>query len=167
MSGKNTHQCYKILGTLGKQKEIGMDLDVSFYLLREKLAIYHQQNTQSTHTESETMAQALSSKPTVRISSIFIYPIKSCRGISVSQAPITPTGKTNRTQFFIYIYIYIYNSISCSFTFVCLTHFLVVLSVFMNYSHSEQYILCLCATLIGFWVKFSRRDKYGLVFEIE
>ena len=105
MSGKNTHQCYKILGTLGKQKEIGMDLDVSFYLLREKLAIYHQQNTQSTHTESETMAQALSSKPTARISSIFIYPIKSCRGISVSQAPITPTGKTNRTQFFIYIYI--------------------------------------------------------------
>ncbi|XP_050257085.1 uncharacterized protein LOC126702432 isoform X1 [Quercus robur] len=38
------------------------------------------------------MAQALSSKPTARISSIFIYPIKSCRGISVSQAPITPTG---------------------------------------------------------------------------
>uniref|UniRef100_A0A7N0UE58 MOSC domain-containing protein n=1 Tax=Kalanchoe fedtschenkoi TaxID=63787 RepID=A0A7N0UE58_KALFE len=26
------------------------------------------------------------------VSSIFIYPIKSCRGISVSQAPITPTG---------------------------------------------------------------------------
>ncbi|KAI4371225.1 hypothetical protein MLD38_019487 [Melastoma candidum] len=27
-----------------------------------------------------------------RVSSIFIYPIKSCRGISVRQAPITPTG---------------------------------------------------------------------------
>lgn len=27
-----------------------------------------------------------------RIESIFIYPIKSCRGISVSQAPIVPTG---------------------------------------------------------------------------
>ncbi|KAK6273201.1 hypothetical protein POUND7_010284 [Theobroma cacao] len=27
-----------------------------------------------------------------KISSIFIYPIKSCRGISVPQAPLTPTG---------------------------------------------------------------------------
>ncbi|CAH9082159.1 unnamed protein product [Cuscuta epithymum] len=27
-----------------------------------------------------------------RVTSIFIYPIKSCRGISVSQAPISPTG---------------------------------------------------------------------------
>ncbi|KAF5729237.1 mitochondrial amidoxime reducing component 2-like [Tripterygium wilfordii] len=27
-----------------------------------------------------------------KVSSIFIYPIKSCRGISVSQAPLTPTG---------------------------------------------------------------------------
>lgn len=27
------------------------------------------------------------------VASIFIYPIKSCRGISVSQAPLTPTGK--------------------------------------------------------------------------
>lgn len=27
-----------------------------------------------------------------RVKSIFIYPIKSCRGISVSQAPISPTG---------------------------------------------------------------------------
>ncbi|KAJ6414889.1 hypothetical protein OIU84_003830 [Salix udensis] len=29
---------------------------------------------------------------TARVSSIFIYPVKSCRGISVSQAPLTPTG---------------------------------------------------------------------------
>ncbi|KAK1556822.1 hypothetical protein Q3G72_012953 [Acer saccharum] len=28
----------------------------------------------------------------VKVGSIFIYPIKSCRGISVSQAPLTPTG---------------------------------------------------------------------------
>ncbi|CAN0905657.1 Mitochondrial amidoxime reducing component 2 [Linum grandiflorum] len=28
----------------------------------------------------------------VTVSSIFIYPIKSCRGISVPQAPLTPTG---------------------------------------------------------------------------
>ncbi|XP_004293809.1 PREDICTED: mitochondrial amidoxime reducing component 2-like [Fragaria vesca subsp. vesca] len=28
----------------------------------------------------------------VKVSSIFIYPVKSCRGISVSQAPVTPTG---------------------------------------------------------------------------
>lgn len=27
-----------------------------------------------------------------KVTSIFIYPIKSCRGISVSQAPISPTG---------------------------------------------------------------------------
>lgn len=27
-----------------------------------------------------------------KVASIFIYPIKSCRGISLSQAPITPTG---------------------------------------------------------------------------
>ncbi|OAY54394.1 hypothetical protein MANES_03G071100v8 [Manihot esculenta] len=27
-----------------------------------------------------------------KVSSIFIYPIKSCRGISVSHAPVTPTG---------------------------------------------------------------------------
>lgn len=33
-----------------------------------------------------------SSEPTAEVSSIFIYPIKSCRGISVSQAPLTPTG---------------------------------------------------------------------------
>lgn len=38
------------------------------------------------------MAEELSSKPTATVSSIFIYPIKSCRGISVPQAPITPTG---------------------------------------------------------------------------
>ncbi|XP_050233622.1 uncharacterized protein LOC126682104 [Mercurialis annua] len=29
---------------------------------------------------------------TAKVASIFIYPIKSCRGISVSQAPLTPTG---------------------------------------------------------------------------
>ncbi|KAK4254616.1 hypothetical protein QN277_009972 [Acacia crassicarpa] len=29
---------------------------------------------------------------TIKVSSIFIYPIKSCRGISVPQAPIMPTG---------------------------------------------------------------------------
>ncbi|KAL5578463.1 hypothetical protein UlMin_020162 [Ulmus minor] len=33
-----------------------------------------------------------SSEAIAKISSIFIYPIKSCRGISVSQAPLTPTG---------------------------------------------------------------------------
>lgn len=31
-------------------------------------------------------------EPKATISSIMVYPIKSCRGISVSQAPITPTG---------------------------------------------------------------------------
>ena len=31
-------------------------------------------------------------EPTAKVSSIFVYPIKSCRGISVSQAPISVTG---------------------------------------------------------------------------
>ncbi|KAE9591077.1 putative molybdenum cofactor sulfurtransferase [Lupinus albus] len=30
--------------------------------------------------------------PTAQVSAIFIYPIKSCRGISVPSAPLTPTG---------------------------------------------------------------------------
>ncbi|KAF6135176.1 hypothetical protein GIB67_035247 [Kingdonia uniflora] len=38
------------------------------------------------------ISNGVDEEPTARISSIFIYPIKSCRGISVSQAPITPTG---------------------------------------------------------------------------
>lgn len=29
-----------------------------------------------------------------RVKSIYVYPIKSCRGISVPQAPLTPTGIT-------------------------------------------------------------------------
>ncbi|GAB4857975.1 hypothetical protein Ancab_015879 [Ancistrocladus abbreviatus] len=32
------------------------------------------------------------SQPTAKVKSIFVYPIKSCRGISVSQAAITSTG---------------------------------------------------------------------------
>lgn len=27
-----------------------------------------------------------------RVKTIFVYPIKSCRGISVAQAPVSPTG---------------------------------------------------------------------------
>lgn len=42
------------------------------------------------------MEKALSE---VKVSSIFIYPVKSCRGISVSQAPVTPTGITKLTTF--------------------------------------------------------------------
>lgn len=30
--------------------------------------------------------------PAVKVSRLFIYPIKSCRGISVSYAPLTPAG---------------------------------------------------------------------------
>ncbi|KAK7289995.1 hypothetical protein RIF29_04084 [Crotalaria pallida] len=30
--------------------------------------------------------------PTAKVSAIFIYPVKSCRGISVPSAPLTPTG---------------------------------------------------------------------------
>ncbi|XP_054776571.1 uncharacterized protein LOC129285052 [Prosopis cineraria] len=38
------------------------------------------------------MEGTTSSETAVKVSSIFIYPIKSCRGISVPQAPLTPTG---------------------------------------------------------------------------
>ena len=65
------------------------------------------------------------------------------------------------------LHLHIYNSISCSFIIVCLTHFLVVLSVFMNYSHSKQYILCLCATLIDFWVKFSMLRRDSIVYYLK
>lgn len=30
--------------------------------------------------------------PTAKVSEIFIYPVKSCRGISLSEAPLTPSG---------------------------------------------------------------------------
>ncbi|KAF3450069.1 hypothetical protein FNV43_RR06148 [Rhamnella rubrinervis] len=36
--------------------------------------------------------EKVSSGPVAEVSSIIIYPIKSCRGISVPQAPLTPTG---------------------------------------------------------------------------
>ncbi|KAM5587037.1 mitochondrial amidoxime reducing component 2 [Rosa sericea] len=38
------------------------------------------------------MEKQPSQEATAKVSSIFIYPVKSCRGISVSEAPITPTG---------------------------------------------------------------------------
>ncbi|RYR62897.1 hypothetical protein Ahy_A04g020651 isoform A [Arachis hypogaea] len=42
--------------------------------------------------EEQESSSPSQSEPTAKISSIFIYPIKSCRGISVSKAPLTPTG---------------------------------------------------------------------------
>jgi len=30
--------------------------------------------------------------PEAKVTGIFIYPVKSCRGISLSQAPLTPSG---------------------------------------------------------------------------
>ncbi|KAM5587036.1 mitochondrial amidoxime reducing component 2 [Rosa sericea] len=38
------------------------------------------------------MEKQPSQEATAKVSSIFIYPVKSCRGISVSESPITPTG---------------------------------------------------------------------------
>ncbi|XP_009340267.2 mitochondrial amidoxime reducing component 2 isoform X1 [Pyrus x bretschneideri] len=38
------------------------------------------------------MEKAVAAEAIAKVSSIFIYPVKSCRGISVSQAPLTPTG---------------------------------------------------------------------------
>ncbi|XP_020224298.1 mitochondrial amidoxime reducing component 2-like [Cajanus cajan] len=32
------------------------------------------------------------STPSAKVSAIFVYPIKSCRGISLSHAPLTPAG---------------------------------------------------------------------------
>jgi len=42
--------------------------------------------------ESELLAPTISA---AKVSSLFIYPIKSCRGISVSHAPLTPTGNSS------------------------------------------------------------------------
>lgn len=38
------------------------------------------------------MAEVIGAPAAAQVKSIFVYPIKSCRGISVSQAPITSTG---------------------------------------------------------------------------
>ncbi|GKV45434.1 hypothetical protein SLEP1_g52511 [Rubroshorea leprosula] len=40
----------------------------------------------------EKQTSSSSTEAAARVSSIFIYPIKSCRGISVSQAPLSATG---------------------------------------------------------------------------
>ena len=42
--------------------------------------------------DRERMEKAGAAEAIAKVSSIFIYPVKSCRGISVSQAPLTPTG---------------------------------------------------------------------------
>ncbi|KAE8713956.1 malate dehydrogenase [Hibiscus syriacus] len=47
-----------------------------------------EQGMEKTASSTEAAAAVADAK----ISSIFIYPIKSCRGISVPQAPLTPTG---------------------------------------------------------------------------
>ncbi|PRQ30136.1 hypothetical protein RchiOBHm_Chr5g0021301 [Rosa chinensis] len=44
------------------------------------------------------MEKLPSQEATAKVSSIFIYPVKSCRGISVSEAPITPTAYTQRVE---------------------------------------------------------------------
>ncbi|KAL5773735.1 hypothetical protein ACOSQ2_013659 [Xanthoceras sorbifolium] len=41
---------------------------------------------------SSSSSSSTSSEASAKVGSIFIYPIKSCRGVSVSQAPVTPTG---------------------------------------------------------------------------
>ncbi|TYI79296.1 hypothetical protein E1A91_D05G013000v1 [Gossypium mustelinum] len=43
-------------------------------------------------TDASSAAAAAAAAADAKISSIFIYPVKSCRGISVPHAPLTPTG---------------------------------------------------------------------------
>jgi hypothetical protein len=50
-----------------------------------EVTISHQYNPESEKNREKMEA-------TAKVSSIFIYPVKSCRGISLSQAPLTPTG---------------------------------------------------------------------------
>ncbi|XVE63605.1 hypothetical protein DITRI_Ditri07aG0033100 [Diplodiscus trichospermus] len=42
--------------------------------------------------DMENISSSRGAAAAAKISSIFIYPIKSCRGISVPLAPLTPTG---------------------------------------------------------------------------
>lgn len=48
---------------------------------------------QSKHAGSETEKSVGWMMAEAEVKSIFIYPIKSCRGISVSEAPISSTGQ--------------------------------------------------------------------------
>ncbi|KAK7260550.1 hypothetical protein RIF29_26694 [Crotalaria pallida] len=43
-------------------------------------------------SESSSSSSEQPAPPEAKVSAIFIYPIKSCRGISVPSAPVTPTG---------------------------------------------------------------------------
>lgn len=42
--------------------------------------------------------------PSAKVSAIFIYPIKSCRAISVSRAPLTPTGTVISFLFCLFVF---------------------------------------------------------------
>jgi len=53
-------------------------------------------------------AAASTSIPEAKISAIFIYPIKSCRGISLSHAPLTPSGTYHIYSLFFYLCFYYY-----------------------------------------------------------
>lgn len=46
-------------------------------------------------TESSTTSDA-------KVTGLFIYPVKSCRGIPLSNAPLTPSGTTYIASYFIY-----------------------------------------------------------------
>ncbi|XVF34498.1 hypothetical protein REPUB_Repub18cG0063700 [Reevesia pubescens] len=50
------------------------------------------EKTSSSSSSSSSTEAAAAAAADAKISSIFIYPIKSCRGISVPHAPLTPTG---------------------------------------------------------------------------
>jgi len=43
---------------------------------------------------------SVAASPEAKVTGIFVYPVKSCRGISLSQAPLTPSG----TIFFLMLF---------------------------------------------------------------
>jgi hypothetical protein len=55
----------------------------------------------STSTTSVTESSAT---PDAKVTGLFTYPVKSCRGISLSNAPLTPSGTTYIPSYFIFLF---------------------------------------------------------------
>lgn len=58
--------------------------------------VHPKEKMSNTRERDREMENALSPSPAGeiagRVASLYVYPIKSCRGISLSQASLTPTG---------------------------------------------------------------------------
>ena len=96
---------------------------------------------------------ASSEAPSAKVVSIFIYPVKSCRGISVSEAPLASTGKVPQLPFFFFFFLQLligYNINLCNqelknFFAIFLLLLLVILRVV---SWTSIYDLCQVSRLV-------------------